>query len=200
MNLEIAHQTLSNLKRAFNDVRASMILLYGTCLGAVREGHLLEHDKDIDIAIRFPEYTPELLWAIKKHVGNPILYKFFGMYNSKPVKLWLIRVGDPVRDPTNAMEPHVDLYPLYRNGQGWWRITGLSIKGDREYFMGNCFPLSFFDTLPRVQCNGEYYNVPNPPREYLRLIYGDGWTVPILKKKDIGVKAQPHLPYGRVPR
>lgn len=54
-------------KAILEDVGVPYFLVGGTLLGIVREGSLLAHDKDVDVAVLNEDLTPEIKEKIKSH-------------------------------------------------------------------------------------------------------------------------------------
>lgn len=71
-------QALKNLLQ-LKDILPSMFLCYGTALGSIREGHILDHDLDTDIGILASDFNYELLKAFTDNGFS--IRNIFGMIN-----------------------------------------------------------------------------------------------------------------------
>lgn len=71
-------QAMDNL-RHLKDILPSMFLCYGTALGSIREGKILDHDLDTDIGILYSDFNYRLFQHFYNH-GFRIM-TIFGMIN-----------------------------------------------------------------------------------------------------------------------
>jgi phosphorylcholine metabolism protein LicD len=53
--------------RALNEVDVFFWLEFGTLLGVIRDGKLIEHDTDIDVGVMLEDYSPKIEETLKKY-------------------------------------------------------------------------------------------------------------------------------------
>jgi fukutin len=132
-----------------DEMEIPFFLSSGTCLGYMREGNIIGHDKDIDIGIFIEDYTPTIIDVFNKNgiyltdiIGNPNTgYKYvFKTNTSLTVDIVLYYKSD-------------DLYTTYN-----------------KY----CSPFE----LEKVIYFDKQVSVPTPTNKYLQEIYGPNWRIP----------------------
>lgn len=150
INKDTALENLTILKEILDSHGIVFLLTFGTLLGAVREHDFIEHDEDIDIALKeeqrnqFLSLLPELF-----NIGFELVrYDRNGLYS-------LMRNSE-----------YIDFYfyKPYKNGQ---RICGGSIL--LEKFFGNPSELEF---------QGLKFFTHSNYIDFLKFVYGDSWTIP----------------------
>ena len=159
---EKAREDLSIIKKVLEENNVKFFLIWGTCLGAVREEDFILYDKDIDLAI-IEETVPleQLLQEICKDLRDKSFEVSFFRYELS-ARLRAVRktVTDIhwfeniegnfiLRAPPNGR-----VLPLCRVPERFWRKF-------REAKLGN-----------------ESYLVPDPPELYLEWKYGKNWRTP----------------------
>ena len=146
-----ARQTLKDLKGAMTIAEADMFLISGTLLGAVREGDILGHDKDIDVGVL---ETPDV---DRGRVEDAL--RSSGRFSVKPYQNpALLRVQ-------HASGVMVDVF--------WHREEdGLIVhEGMKSKWWNTAFDLIEFDFL------GDTHLIPENFGRYLGENYGD-WERP----------------------
>jgi len=144
-------------------------LIGGTLLGLVREGHLLHHDKDIDIGVPDEETLQRIVIKLREsgyfdEVGWP-----GGVRNGKIA--WCSKHSSPVKDDH---EVRFELQAHYQQGDTVYynRPMGPSWPW-RE---GRCeWPSKFFRSLGSVEAYGRMWPTPSPVEDFLTMFYGDDW-------------------------
>ena len=135
-------------------------LMWGTLLGAVREGRLLPHDFDVDIGLLPADYA-----ARDKLIGA-LLKRGYRYVEDWRFKFRLMR-----RD--NLL--HIDFDLFYPAGD---RMICLASQEPDKYY-GATFPAHVFGTLrPLHMLDGLEVLVPDMPEAVLETIYGAGWRTP----------------------
>lgn len=155
MNRINPDQALQNLK-AIRTAFPYAFLAYGTALGQRREGAILAHDLDTDVAIRAEDFD----WAaVTKAVRNGLdLQRIHG---SPDHGLELVFRAGGVK---------TDLMLLYRTRDG--RRWNALWDGTR--------PIYHVVPEPKLavgELAGEQFWTPGT--EYLRAVYGDEWMTPV---------------------
>ena len=156
MDLGTAEGLLKEAKEVLDGFGIVFFLRHGTCLGAVRDGALIEWDDDLDIGsiIGLHGLTEEAI---------------------KPVaKAFRERGYDVI---ITEADLHISLELSKQDiGLDW---TCYRIIDDNIYQWPVLkIPVSLHRDLKSIDFLGERFNVPNPPEEYLRLKYGPEWMTP----------------------
>lgn len=129
-------------------------LVFGTCLGMVRDGGYIKGDKDIDVGIR--------------KQGFPKLYSHLleGGFTSQPPS-WIQKYFNPDAIEKIACGTHVKFFKYDILLDVW---MGLNHDPHHKAFLGS------FD---KVIYEGREYNVPQPVEDYLKMKYEENWRVPL---------------------
>ncbi len=140
-------------------------IFFGTLLGVVRDGRLIEQDDDIDIYVNY-SYREEVLKRIESsNIQVTDNNKFFIQLN---------------RD-VNGERGCIDFY-FYTQEKGDFIL-------ERWNFFGLCDNPHFHLKLPKlliypirnVNFNGDFINMPNQPEKIVRILYGRKWNTPLKK-------------------
>jgi len=154
-DINIAKEGLLCIYEVFkkNDLR--FFLIFGTCLGAVRDKKFIEDDVDIDIGI-YQIDTAKLIQSIV------ILKEKFDFRVSK----------------VSLKEESITI--VYKN---IIIDIGLFSKKDDYYiyndFYENKMPQEFLDRLDSIEFLDKYFYVPFNVKRYLKHQYGKNWKTPI---------------------
>jgi len=160
---------LIQFKKLMDEANEVFFLTSGVCLGIVRDGALIKHDKDIDIGV----LGEENLYRIEKKLSSYYDQAHItGVKNGKI--LWLKKI---VNESILIMEVQAhyakDNYVYYNRdlGESWkkkdWNREG-RVVWDKK----------FFNKFMKIGFMGETFNVPSLIEEYLTAFYGD-WKTPI---------------------
>ena len=163
MNFIRANEYLQDLKKVFDKVGIRFFLFYGTLIGAIRDNDFPWLDDDVDVGIFFED--ADNLMATKE------LFKEMGYYICFGSEIQGRRISGYIAK--KEFREKVDFYTLF------------SFKGERCYFRfikdgKDCYipyPQKYFDDLKKIEFKGEEYFVPNPPEDFLTLLWGN-WKVP----------------------
>ena len=147
------------------------VLMYGTLLGAVREGSVISHDGDVDLSV-LPGRMPELVSLIRQHVPR--------------VKVFVSRSGDFARvcyqpeDPSQPLVP-ADLFsiaPTSGNSTRWEETNKMMRLMNSHSWVQTeeLFPVKL------QALSGRQFWVPNNSEAILERLYGD-WRTPRQSKK-----------------
>ncbi|WP_044406936.1 tetratricopeptide repeat protein [Thiomicrospira microaerophila] len=141
---------LQDLKTALDQASIEFFLVSGTLLGAVREGQLLAHDKDLDIGIWQTTTSVQLIQALGK-TGKFKLNKS--------------------RSPFTIKIQHINGIPV---------DIFYHIKTPDTYYheVLKCTWHNAPFTLAELEFLGDTYLVPDPPERYLAENYGEDWRQP----------------------
>ena len=162
-------QALANLKDACSGLLAFGIqpfLCYGTALGAVREGKIIDHDKDTDLGILAEQFSFEIFSSLLSRgfsIGN-----IYGMRH----------VGMEISFTRNGVK--TDLMLFYRKGNRryncLWNNGGQN--GMRDAIV-HSYDAGLFDQFDIAKLDNEIFFVPSPSTAYLEAVYGKDWQVPV---------------------
>jgi len=156
---------LKLFKKTLNDVGITFFLTCGTCLGFVREGQFLEHDKDIDIGI-FEDVDLEKLKKVLEAVY--INVSIYGEDNGKIV--WANR-------EINGALLVFEIQVHYRKDGKIFMNRDLEEDAPQRYIEGRLeWSAKFFDNMKIIKHRGEEYLIPTFVEEYLYTAYGN-WKI-----------------------
>ena len=152
----------AELKRAFN---IETFIVYGTLLGSVREGGVIDHDTDIDLAYiskhEEGRRAAEEITEIAKHFAQT------EEFDSR-----LTKVGLHVHDRANP-NVRIDIFHLYFDERGLLKFPH-GIAGHTEY------KSSQWVGLEKTKFLDYTFNIPINPEPILEHIYGSNWRTPIV--------------------
>lgn len=156
MNIEIMSKNLLDLKEVFDKYQIPFVLIYGALLGIIREGNLIAHDHDVDIACFGG--TPEKHHWKMRWVKNELKDKGFFIVDNSCCRCktdFFIRNGE-----------RIDIF--------WFD------KIDNEWIYNDAlrYPAKFFDKLEEVDFLGTKFKIPSNTTEFLEITYGDKWKIP----------------------
>uniref|UniRef100_A0A6M3MGG4 LicD/FKTN/FKRP nucleotidyltransferase domain-containing protein n=1 Tax=viral metagenome TaxID=1070528 RepID=A0A6M3MGG4_9ZZZZ len=157
-------QDLLKLKSILNSINIPFFLMQGTLLGAIRDGTLIQYDKDIDLGCSADVEDPA------------IRMKIMHAFVKDGLNITLRGPGDNPRRP---------LYWILITGLKW-QVALLFFKEiDGQVLFTTCpifFPAYLFHNLKEIDFLGEKFLVPNPPEEYLKVNYGKTWRIPAQRR------------------
>ena len=141
-----------------NALEIPFILVGGTLLGIIREGHVLAHDKDIDVAVLIEDLTEAKRSSLCRSIG--FIHNSAGHAGS----------GQFAYDYDGI---HFDIFIYILNGK--YRVTDPSGRG--------CliFPKHLFEKnrWGKINYLDREWNTPSDPIEFIEYMYGKEWKTPI---------------------
>ncbi len=149
---EKATQDLFEIKKVFNQAGVEFFLIFGTCLGAVREGGIIEHDNDIDLGVVKGRSLSEIQAGLEA-------LDFQVSIDNPDTATPRMRANKRTLSDIHWFEPENGHYVYRNNGAVWVRI-----------------PEKFFQAFEVANIDSEEFLVPKPKEEYLEATYGD-WQV-----------------------
>ncbi len=175
-------ESFSSVQKMILDMNIPYAIIYGTALGAHRNGDFIQHDDDIDIMI----FHDDL-----KKLGHKSLeeqQKYFNTiakkYNLVPKKknsapyMYVEKntgMGMPILYQYNHEKTNigVDFYIFYTHENNYWSFY----DGGEDDFKGYKYPIktSFFKTKLNI------YDVISCPVDYLYISYGSKMNTPMKK-------------------
>lgn len=143
-----ARKELKEIKDIFNVNNTEFFLLFGTCLGALREQNIIPWDTDVDIGVLDHTNKSDIHKSVIEHG-----FKFK-------------RFGNPWH--VSKRIPHADIF--------WFvKKAGKIICSETEDHISFSAPVSFFNHFREVKIGNEVYLAPSPTEEYLKVVYGSNW-------------------------
>jgi len=160
---EVALQNLVDISNTLNGKH--WWLEAGTCLGAVREGDFIGHDKDTDVGILAEDFN----WALIAELvtkGFRILHVFGAPHRGLEVSV--ARGG-----------VKTDIFLFYKKGDKRWH--GAWTNGCRDIdkdLIKLVFESDLVETLGEAKLCDTFFPVPKNVNKYLEARYGEHWRVP----------------------
>ena len=152
-----AREDLRVIKKIFKKKRIQFFLIYGTCLGAIREGDFVEHDDDIDLGVierTFFEKRKEICKELRSEGFNIIRYERY----------------DGCSRIICKRKVETSIHWFQKEGENFvWRDK----KGNLELQI----PAELLGKFKEVNLGEERFLVPDPPEIYLERTYSD-WKTP----------------------
>lgn len=154
MNKEVVMQNAIDFKKIMDKHQIRCPIIYGTLLGAVREGDVISHDSDFDVFCFSSDY---LKWPAAK---QELINLGFVIPEIKPLHDdFIIRNGEKI--DINWIIP-VDKFYVYE---------------DYSYY-----PKEYFDKLDTIVLFGIEWNTPSNRCQLIKELYGEDWNTPSDKK------------------
>lgn len=156
---EKAREDIKIIKKVFKEKEVQFFLLFGTCLGAVREGDFIQWDDDVDLGIiekTPPKTREEISEALRKEGFKIVEYQNYQQCSAIMCKRKI----------------KTSICWFQKEGESFvWRDR--KIKGNIEVQV----PAELFERFREANLGEEKFLVPDPPEIYLEKIYGD-WKTP----------------------
>ena len=149
MDREISKSNILDFKKIMDTLDIRYGLMYGTLLGAIRDGDFIPWDEDIDIFVLEEDRKKVLntLFHFEK-IGMKVA-RYRGHYIS------IIRNNE-----------YIDIY-FYKK-----TLNNKRREGDFEV------DARFLEKTEFIEFFGEKFMVPSNPKELLTFLYGDDWHIP----------------------
>jgi hypothetical protein len=157
LDIDVAIENLKIMRTVLNNADIPFMLIYGTLLGAVRDGGFIKHDSDTDLLID-EEVESKLLDVI------PVLEKE-GLLLVRYEKITFLGLGDIV-------------YSFMKNNM-WIDIFILQHAGEHCIIAGIKYPYYYFIKAGKVVFYDDEYAIPSNIDDCLTLLYGKDWKTPI---------------------
>lgn len=164
-------ETIHYLQALFSEIGCKFFFDMGTLLGIIRDGQLLKHDIDIDVAI-FTE-SEEQKQAIRDKLvsqGNDILYSYT-VDGIGIVEESYIHSGIKFDINFYTREADIDVcYLLYSDPEKVYQSKDVLSVVRLE-----CLRI---DNVVQIDFNGVLINIPSNGEQYLEQRYGSTWRIP----------------------
>ena len=161
MDQEAGKKGLLAIKKALDELGVPFMIAAGTLLGIYRDGELLPHDKDIDLAIPWSVPRTELINAVQRygfacHYSQDDIAGEKGKYN---ISLVHVATGSTIDFFFIKPEGDVIVGGIYKNGK---------ILHTRRTNRGRC----------QIEYAGQKWQTFGEPDLFLEEIYGKDWRTP----------------------
>lgn len=180
MTMERKLEILNELKD-FKIRDNEMFLQGGTWLGAVREGGLIDHDDDIDIAYiskyhTIPEIKKEMLEIYQEIIDKNMMCKYFDTnYNIITDFTKLVDGRGQCHIYIDTMP--IDLWTVWEDEEGYINFCDMPKFAKADDFL----PLEY------IKLYDVDFKVPKNSETHLEKIYGSDWKTP-QQKKPVGYR------------
>lgn len=128
----------------------------GTVLGIIRGGELIKYDADVDIGI----ITSIDGFELRKLIVNE--YQKIGLNRD-------IHVKGPCREGSYSLI----IKSITKVNIRYFHI----VDNKTRCYKGKTYPNYLFDNLKEIEFLNKKFKIPNPPEEYLELMYGKNWEL-----------------------
>ena len=156
MDMSLAETLLKEAKAILDEFGVVFFLRHGTCLGAVRDGAFIEWDDDLDIGSIIG------LHGLTEDSIEPVVAAFRERGFSAIVEKGDLHVSVELRKLDTPLD--WTCYRIVNDSIYQWPMVKI--------------PVELHTDLKPIEFLGVRFNVPNPPKEYLRLKYGPQWMLP----------------------
>lgn len=152
-------QAIDNLLH-IADIFPNMFLCYGTALGSIREGDILDHDLDTDVGILNTDFSYNKLQEL--HTHGFTIRNIFGMINYG-CEIAVMRGG-----------VKVDIMFYYKNDNGYWNALwdNLCANGEADMIKHQISKLNII----KSPLQGHSFRCVDT--HFLTAVYGD-WKTPV---------------------
>lgn len=164
-------------------------LMYGTLLGAVRQGDIIPYDYDFDLGAHVEDVDKLLALSEQLDYDGYKFERSFVYDNSTNKNLWKVSLKIYYK-----RIPMGDIYLYKKCGDGLMRrydpITGM------YFWPKGTFPSWFIDDLATVKVRNGVYPMPRDAKILLEYFYGKTWRTPIKAKAQGGQGSKDSDYYG----
>ena len=156
INLEESTNNLIDSLDVFIDLNIKYTLVFGTLLGIYRDGDLIKHDTDTDIAV-WLDNEESMMQAILNLESKGFLLTRF---TEKIITFLRGENGD-----------YIDFYLYKDEGSESGSLTAFEEYGTLE-------KSDFSESV--IEWKGRQFSCVENPEEYFNKIYGSGWRKPVI--------------------
>lgn len=170
------YKDLETIKQVFDKYGVRMVIVYGALLGMVRDGKLIEHDDDIDIAVIDPidlKTRKAIGWALYDLGFQPQSIVFNVFNRMEPIE-----IGYNGDHETGIIVCERSFkFTIF-----FFKEEDCPMHG-KEYVctpkLGSVklisTPTKFFTKLSEIKINKKKYLAPHPVKDYLDFTYFNNW-------------------------
>jgi len=175
MNRKHALEDLKLIQEIFDNHKVRLILVWGTCLGFVRDKNFIKWDDDIDLAV-----IDDIPLKTRIQIGKDLQKKGFFrqdiVWKNVVNKRWELSedgYGGDEKSGIIVMQRRVKITIFFFEEVG----EMLQCFPRRDMFPLIETPKRFFQKLDKIKHKGYEYYIPSPVREYLSHTYNE-WKKP----------------------
>jgi len=153
-DIKIAEKNLLSVKKILDDLAIPFWLQFGTCLGAVRDGALIPHDRDVDLGLYKDIVEQEIFYDALlafQDIGFEIIRTAY--------KDDLITI---LRDKV-----YIDFYSITK------------VNYNSTWTWGPCIEEDYYSKLADISFLDTTFQTPSPVLEWLEARYGKTWRTVI---------------------
>jgi SAM-dependent methyltransferase len=155
-------QTADVLAALREECGVPAFVTYGTLLGAVRDGDLIGHDNDIDVAYLSAHYHPADIARESFQIQHELCRRGWRVQR---ISGGFVQVGSEGREPG---VPHVDVFAAFHALGRFYQVFAVEAA----------LPRSAILPLGEVTLHGRRLPAPADPEALLQATYGPSWRVP----------------------
>lgn len=182
MDKALAKRVLFDIADIFESIAMQFFLSQATCLGAYREGGIIEGDEDIDLITKAEEFIPKF----------PLLEKALA---DKGYRFGASRIPFSRISQIAVLEKdfRLDINSLFLIDDGRWQ-PGKNFD--------SLYPAYLLENPEQIDFLGRKFNIPTPVTEYLEWQYGLDYMIPKrpFTLADIPEKRIGHFDKSKVPK
>ena len=140
-------------------VKKSLFVFYGGLLGFARDGGIISHDCDLDLAYFSEETDPDLVRMEFLSIAEVFAAEFEGAISFSEYKI-------------NFIKERLSVTPVWINSSGEFSCTFAYVKDVFRVVKEDILPLK------EIEYEGYKLNLPANPENIVKYIYGKGWKYP----------------------
>lgn len=159
MNQDVMKKNMLDFKRVMDKHGIHFALIFGSLLGAIREGKPIDWDSDADVACF--EHDHRKIHRVITDLqadGFAVVPKDYCPIHDH----FVIRDGEKI-----------DIWWFCDTGTEWFYDKNIR------------YPKKYFDKLDKMEFLGDTFRIPNNPEEFLTVTYGEDWRTPNKNKEYI---------------
>ncbi|EGZ06109.1 hypothetical protein PHYSODRAFT_246611 [Phytophthora sojae] len=169
----VLHMLLVEVYEELEATGNSPLIVFGSLLGAVRNGSMIPFTEDTDIGfvgrLKAKEQLQDALWRKGYHMFFMNIWRVC----VAPTHPLAPKLYDPSLPLTrNFAVPYVDLYQMKRLNNGNWDIEELQASN------GRLMPYDKVEPFSQVTINGMPFDTVRDPHFFLREAYGPNYMTP----------------------
>ena len=154
-DLEMRTRNLLDAKDILDKIGLKFWLTNGTALAAYRDGSWIPWDDDVDLDVYAEDFLP-----VFDQIGAAFIdCGFYVRATKKLKKMATFRGGEKLALRGLFLDPN------YKGNQ-------YRLRKRYKYLR------SFYETPGTVEFQGETFNIPSPPKEFMLYVYGEEWEIP----------------------
>lgn len=163
--MEVAKQNLLTLKRTFDEHGLTFWLIFGTALGAYREGQFISYDRDTDVAI-FLNDADKLFDITDSLISEGLIpIRMF-------TEIWPKSTGEICGISYAREGDYID-------------VCFFKVKNGKYWCLTHWAELHQFDQLDTIRFLGEEFKIPSDTENYFVDRYGEDWRTPTVGRSAV---------------